>query len=265
MGKPEDIKRDRWDRPILPHPTSGIEEPYTRASTLSNAIDNTYDLERWKQRRLVVGLSQRADLIAKVQSKPDDKDNLNSVVQTAMEIAGTTAGANLGTAIHTFCELMDKGQSLPKEVEPRIKASVSAYRFQLRDFKLNIVAIEEFVGTQAVMSAGTFDRILETPNGECFIADIKTGFNAPDYAHSTAIQMAVYSRGREYSADKGWGFRLPEDLGVNQHRAILIHLPAIGEPICRLYWVDIDSGWKMARISYRVRQWWKEKPAELMS
>lgn len=259
-----EIKRDRWDRPILPHPMTGVNEAYTRASTLSRAIDNTYDLERWKQRRLAVGLGERPDLIAKVQSRPDDKKLLNEIVDNALEVAGSSTGANLGTAIHTFCEMVDQGESLPKSVEKRIHTAVDLYTNTMDEVGLKIEAVEQFVATRSVMSAGTFDRIVSR-DGQYFIADIKTGANAPDYAHSTAVQMAVYSRGTLFHPEKGWGDRLPEDIRVDQYKGILIHLPATGKPVCNLYWVDLDSGWKMARVAHRVRTWWKEKPTELIS
>lgn len=254
-----EILRDRWDRPLLPNPETGKNEPYTRASTLSGAIENTYGLEAWKRRQTVLGLSQRQDLIAKALSDPENKTAVDRIVDTAMEVAGSSKGANLGTAIHSFCETVDKGGSLPKGIDPRISLSIDAYKSAMLGWKM--LAVEEFVGCRDVMSAGTFDRIVEAPDGRRYIGDIKTGASAPSYPHSMAVQLAVYAHGTRYSPETGWGRSLAE-FGVSQTRAVLIWLPAEEPAKCELFGIDILEGWKMARIAARVRRWWKENPCE---
>ncbi len=258
-----EIPRDRWGRPVLPEPDgSGKERAYTRASTLSDAIDNTFDLEKWKRRQTVSGLVGRPDLIVAAQAANDDRKVLDDVVMKAMDYAGSNQGANLGTAIHAFCETVDKNGPLPRGINDRILASIEVYQKTMAPYRMR--AIERFVACREVMSAGTFDRIIQAPNGQLFIADIKTGASTPKYAHAAAIQLAVYSRGTVFTMEKGWGKSLV-DIGVSQNEAIMIHLPASGEPKCELFSVDISHGWIMAQVAFEVRQWWRAKPCVPLS
>ena len=252
------VKRDRWDRPLLPHPVSGVVHPYTRASTLSNAIEDKYNLGLWKQRQVAIGLAQRSDLIAKVQAKSDDRDSLDQIVETALEVAGSSRGANLGTAIHDFTQMLDEGKPIPGDVDLRIWQALDAYETTCKQFNLDMYAIEMFVGCVEILSAGTFDRIVGY-NGDLYVADIKTGADAPKYSHGASVQMAVYAHGRRYTEPTGWGVDLRKH--VRQDKAIMIHLPATGEPRCDLYWIDIAKGWEMARTSAAVREWWKSNPS----
>jgi hypothetical protein len=254
----DDIPRDRWGRPMLL--VGGKLVAFTRASTLSNAIESTYNLELWKQRQTAVGLVSRPDLVAKVQAKGDDKSVMNEVVASAMEAAESKRGANIGTAVHGFCEMVDQGVQLPRGVDPEIRGSVKAWLLGLREEKIEIAGIETFVGCREILSAGTFDRLVRWQGG-LYVLDIKTGADAPRYAHTASVQMAVYAHGTRYSPKSGWADLSLLDEGVSQTRAIMAHLPQNGSMSCTFHWVDIETGWAFARVAAGVREWWKEKPA----
>lgn len=256
MQERAEIQRDRWGRPLLPHPETNSIEAYTRASTLSNAIENTYNLSLWQQRQVAVGLAQRPDLIARVLSSGDDKDSLNRIVTTAQEVAGSAVAANLGTSIHAFTEYADEGSLLPTGLDGRIRASVEAYRQKMTEHNVKVIATERFVANVEIHCAGTFDRIVMI-DGQYYIADIKTGNEAFKYAHGAAVQMSVYSRGRLYTKEEGWGSKVSDFVDLD--KALLIYLPASGEPRCEFYWVNIAKGWRMARVASAVREWWKDE------
>lgn len=39
---------------------------------------------------------------------------------------------------------------------------------------------------------------------------------------------------------------------VNQDWGIIVHLPS-GEGVCKLYWVDLNVGWKAAQLALDIR------------
>lgn len=254
------IPRDRWGRPLLE--VEGSLIPFTRASTLSNAIENTRNLELWKMRMTAAGMASRPDLVAKALAKGEDKSTMNDIVKSAMETAESNKGANLGTAVHSFCEMIDQGQSLPKNVDLEIRKSLRSYLRAIKQF--DIIAVEQFVGARSIKSAGTFDRLVSY-QGNLYIADIKTAATAPDYAHSASVQMAVYANGTPYSVEDKWASESLADKGVSQDKAIIIHLPQDGSYRADFYWVDIKTGWKYARVAVAVRDWWKNNPCEPLS
>ena len=54
-----EVPRERRTKRPLIRPVGGGEKlvPYTRASTLAKALDDTYNLEQWKTRTAVLGVA----------------------------------------------------------------------------------------------------------------------------------------------------------------------------------------------------------------
>lgn len=255
----EYIARDRWGRPLINPPDGGDPVPYTRVSTLAKAIDKGEALTRWKLRMTAVGLARRPDLLTLVQaSREDDRSTLDDACEQALAAAKSQAAANTGTALHTLTERMDGGENLDEMVvaDP-IRADLRAYQQRMAGVK--VVSAETFVVVDEIRAAGTFDRLVEI-DGHTYIADIKTGQHEPRYPHAATIQCAIYSRGVGYLPNGRRTIRLG-DYGVDQDRAVLIHLPA-GKAQCDLYWLDIAAGWEMALTATRVREWHSSKPLQ---
>lgn len=254
------IPRDRWNRPLIEPEGGGKPIPYTRVSTLAKALDDKTALTRWKQRQVVVGIGNRPDLASLAQAVKGDDRKLDEIVETAMTAAESERAANIGTALHALSEQVDDGadiDTLPAEFQ----ADLRAYRDAL--LPIQVLAKEQFVVTDEVEAAGTFDRLVCLPDGRVMVADIKTGRHEPKYPHGAATQIAVYSRGHLYAPGKGRLGRLA-DLGVDQRHGLLIHLPA-GTGRCDLYLLDLAVGWALAQTAVAVRQAFKGKPIETYS
>lgn len=261
LAELDDIARDRWGRPLLTLPGKTQPVAFTRASTLSNAIESTYNLEAWKMRQVAIGLALKPDLLEAVKTAPDDKDVVGDAAEMALEVAGARRAAELGTRIHRLTEDVDSGVKIPRDTEPYIRRILAMYKLVTAD--LEVLAMEQFVACAELQVAGTFDRLVKAPNGRTYVADIKTGLSAAVFSHSASVQMAVYAHGTAYDhrvePAKRWAGRSLADQGVDQMRGIMICLPQDGSG-CSLHWVDLITGWEYAELAVQVRRWWKSKP-----
>jgi len=243
-----EIERDRYGRPLIVPPTGGKAIAYTRATTIANSLDDPSALTAWKMRMAAIGLSVRSDLLLAINAAQDDKMAINKYIEDAMEVAGASKAATIGTAIHTFAEKMDLG--IPVSIPNEWAGDLIAYEQATK--KLNKVFIEQFCVLDKFKIAGTPDRVVEY-EGERFIADIKTG--RIDHPNNIAMQLAIYANGLPYYPDTAtrgkWG-------DVNKEKAIIIHLPA-GSGLCKLVWIDIAEGWKGVQFAMKVRQWRDKK------
>lgn len=222
---------------------------YTRATTIANSLDDASALVAWKMRMAALGLTTRPDLLLAISAAGEDKMAINAYIEEAMDAAGASKAANIGTAIHALTERLDLGQELgvvPDQWLPDIRAYEEATKV------LNKVYIEQFCVLDKFKIAGTPDRLVEY-KGELFIADLKTG--RIDHPNNIAMQLAIYAHGLPYdtaTATRGsWG-------DVNKEKAIIVHLPA-GTGACKLVFIDIAEGWKGVQFAMKVRKWRDQK------
>jgi hypothetical protein len=254
-----DVERDRWGRPLIVPPEGGKPRPYTRASTLAKALDKGEALSKWKQRQTALGLAARHDLFALVQAlDPSDKGRLDEICEDALVAAGGSSGANLGTALHALTEAVDEG--IEVQVTPELRATLDAYRARMDGIK--IIAREVFVVNDELEVAGSFDKMVEI-GGEIVVADVKTGQWEPKYPHATAVQIAIYANGTPYGSEAGRAPQSIAQMGASLDRGLMIHLPS-GQAVCDLYWMDIKTGWTMAKVATGVRRWYSTKPIEVV-
>ena len=249
----DDIPRDRWGRPLIDPEEGGKPIPYTRVSTLAKTLDDKSALTKWLQRQVVIGMGKRPDLVAKASAVTLDRD-YNEIVETAMKAAESDRAANIGTALHAWTERVDDGADLD-EFPAEYRADLAAYREVMAS--VQVIAKELFVVTDEVKAAGTFDKLLRLPDGTAVVADLKTGRNEPDYPMGATTQIAVYSRGHLYTQDKKRYKHLPS-AGVSQDMGLMIHLP-VGQGKCTLYALDLNTGWKLARIAATVKETFSAK------
>jgi len=244
-----EIERDRYGRPLVKPVKGGKPIPYTRATTIANSLDDPAALTAWKMRMAAIGLSVRSDLLLAINASQDDKMAINKYIEDAMEIAGASKAATIGTALHTFTEKLDLGLDIGP-IPSEWAGDLTAYQETTK--QLNKVRIEQFCVLDKYKIAGTPDRLVEY-KGERFIADIKTG--RIDHPNNIAIQLAIYAHGSPYDIATGrrgsWG-------DVNQEKAIIIHLPA-GTGLCKLVWLDIAEGKKGLDFAMKVRKWRDKK------
>ncbi len=242
---PTAIARDRWGRPLVVPPTGGKPIGYTRATTYIDVLDDKYNLQKWMQRMVAVGLSQRPDLLLSAAAHADDKRELDRICEDAREAAGASAAATTGTALHALTETVDRGHDLPVLPET-VKADIDAYVAATEQLKA--IHIEQFCVQDPLKVGGTPDRVVEL-GGQRFIADLKTG-SIEWGALKIAMQLALYARSSTY--DIATGERGSH--GADTRRGIIIHLPA-GEATCTLHWVDLEAGWEAVKVAKEVRHW----------
>jgi hypothetical protein len=256
------------------------EVAYTRVSTLAKGISDSAGLTGWHLKNLALGLAGSESLFAAVKINADDPKALRRTIAEAQESAGSKDAANAGTAVHSLTEFADGGASVDNMPEI-YREDVRAYRAEILARNIQIVSVEGFIANDDLQAAGTYDRIVEL-DGKMYVADIKTGSQAPKYSMETAAQVAIYASGDAYtpagagavlSRDR-WGRPLivpaeadPEGLnrrvnlaglGVDQDRGLLVHLP-LGKSTCELHWLDLNAGYKVALAAQLARNLRKGK------
>jgi len=240
-----EIRRDRWGRPLVTPVGGGKPTAYTRCTTFVGTIEDTYNLAKWQQRMVALGLADRRDLQLAVAAHREDKAKLNGICESAIEAAKGSAAATTGTALHAITETYDRGNEvgpLPDDAQ----ADLNAYIAATKGFKP--IHIEQFMVQDPLKIGGTPDRISRY-EGKTYVTDLKTG--SLDFGFlKIAAQLAVYARSRPYNVETG---ERMEPHGADLERGIVIHLPA-GSATCTLYWVDLLIGWEVVQLCRRVRE-----------
>lgn len=241
-----EIRRDRWGRPLVTPVGGGKAVAYTRCTTYVGSIEDTYNLAKWQQRMVALGLADRRDLQLAVAAHREDKSKLNGICESAIEAAKGSAAATTGTALHAITETFDRGNKvgiIPEDAQADLNAYVAATA------DLKPIHIEQFTVLDSLRIGGTPDRISRYSDGKRYVTDLKTG--SLDFGFlKIAAQLAVYARSRPYDVDTG---KRMEPHGAELDRGIVIHLPA-GSATCTLYWVDLLAGWEVVRLCRGVRE-----------
>lgn len=244
---PPEISRDRYGRPLVKPANGGKPVAYTRCTTFIDVLEDKFNLQKWMQRNVALGLASRPDLLLSVSAHREDKKALDRICDDAREAASASAAATKGTALHALTELVDRGQDLPP-LPANAQASLDAYVEATKALKA--VHIEEFCVQDHLKIGGTPDRIV-TFEGNTYIADIKTG-SIEWGALKIAMQLSIYSRSVLY--DVATGARTPHGADVN--RGLIIHLPAVDDPAeatCTLHWIDLEAGNDAVNVAKQVR------------
>lgn len=242
-----EIPRNRWGQPMVMPVKGNKRVGYQRVTTFVGCLEDKNGLMRWKARQVAYGMGQRRDLVlAAAAADPADKTDLGKIADKAEEAALSSAGATIGTAVHSLTERIDRGKPLgpvPHEAEADIEA------YQKATAAIEFTGIEAFRVHDDWQVAGTADRI-GILHGRPMIFDIKTG--SIDYPHKMAMQLAMYARSLPYDipTDKRGTDATPIDLNTG----VIIHLPA-GQGICNLYEIDIARGWGACLLARKVWAW----------
>lgn len=257
-----EIPRDHNGWPLVMNQAGTARLKYRRCTKFIDVLEDSYNLDRWKQRQIVWGLAQSPDLILQAAScaNPEgDKSVLNTVAWNALQRARSEAKATTGTALHKFTERIDRGETLGRVPEPH-GADLRAYEAAKKRHGVELVAIESFRVHDAWQVAGTTDRIIKY-NGRYYIGDIKTGSIDWGSGLKMAMQLAMYKHARPY--DIATDTRTEDPFFIENDKAIIIHLPA-GEGTCEMHWVNITKGWEACTTAYKVWQHRAEQRDDIM-
>lgn len=280
----------RWGKYKILHPETGKDNClFTRATTMAKDISSTFALNQWKRRKAVYGLTIEPSLLDALRlldpEKKDDQKTIDALLEKAEQAAGSKIGAELGTALHSLTERLDKGEG-SDIVPPAFSDHVREYRRMLTESGL--VPVQELIERTTVVlqysTAGTMDRVflvtkrlvLNLPGrqvtldpGEYVIGDLKTAKGMQYAWGETAIQLAVYAHGLNSHGYFDWETRLwvqPTQEGqlshdllkVREDVAVVVHLPADkarAESAPGVYGLDIGQGWAALGLVDQVRKW----------
>lgn len=259
-----DPDRDQWGRYLL------LGQPHTRATTFAKSASNTFTLNEWQQRMVVKGVAMRPDIAALAHGLDvrEDKKTLNSLAEQAKEFAGSKVAANIGTAYHSFTERIDAGlmtlAEVPMAYQPRVAQYLDVMQRSglstRREWIERTTAVRADQVSANIGVGGMLDRILQLPNGELVIGDLKTGRDLSYGWVEIAVQLALYAHGVNTHGLFDWNTKTwdTRHLKVRTDFAIVMHLPAEGDG-CTLYRVDLAKGWEYAQVCGRVMTMQKDK------
>lgn len=270
------VKFDRWGRYLLPDLDDGKEVPWTRVTTLAGTLEDSYNLERWKGRKVLEGLvisrglvSHAAEVFDEYGYDPQTKearDRLNDIVGRAHKVAKVGAGADKGTELHALTEQISRGELLfDTEAPAAYRDHLNAYVTTLAANQIEIVPeyMERLICVPELRVVGRLDALAhEKLAGALRVFDLKTQKDFDFGAMKIAIQLAIYSRGAAMFNEETWEWEAMPP-GIDQSVATVAHLPVLdGKPdkICELYDVDLDWGWRWARASFQTREARRAKP-----
>lgn len=230
----------------------GAVKTFRRVSGQGALLDNRRALEEWRCRQVAIGLAGRPDLVAQVLAADGDKKTLGRLVANAEEVAGSRAGSNAGSSIHSLAEKRDLGQVI--DLPEPWAADIQGYEDTLAAHDVVVLAglVEKVVVIPDLELAGRWDRIV-TFGDRHFVLDLKTGRTLQYSWGSIAVQLSCYARA-ESIYDPETCTHEPVPVGIDQDVALVAHIvPGAGRT--DLYWVDIQAGWQAAQLAADVRTW----------
>lgn len=252
-----EIKRDHLGRYLLPDPTTGQERSWQRTTTFIKLLANQYNINKWRLRMAAMGLAARPDLLALASSildpeSKDGKNDLNNLVDQAIEAAGASTGANLGTALHQLTEAVDLGHDVVAPT-PELQAKIDDYRSTLERHNLEIIDnyIECVILNTDFDVGGTADRFVRCPDGAVRVLDLKTS-KTMDFGHAEfSMQLACYATAHGIYNGSDWD-PMPADLDLSV--GYVVHLPSQLDEPCVVYSADIDYGYRACVLAVDVRE-----------
>lgn len=251
------IERDRYGRYKLPHPDTGKQQAWRRTTTFIKVIQDTWNLQRWAERNVMVGASRRPDLVELVSAIPDplgpaNRDTVQDAADAAKETAGTSTAANLGTALHGYAETLLTTGTLPDHIErgSEVWDRLEAFHDTWKAWRFETRAVEVVSVNTDLETAGTSDFVVADGTDMLRIADLKTGsvtYGALEYA----MQLSAYADGiNTHGVYTGDGYaQLP---AIDRAVGYIIHLPSTGDVSCDVHFVDLELGHSANQVAKDV-------------
>lgn len=279
-GKPW-ITRDHSPLDWGPDESHRLDKPlngvlYERPSDVSGNLDTKENLSPYHQCQAVTGLMMDKALAVQfkalisehgIQTWSNAKQEAKALLAQARARGGEEHKSGLGSAFHRYAHLRDIGQevTIPEEsMEPWLDCYEEAMEpWEVLDDECFIVCddLERPDTPEDLQAAGNFDRLMRARHdivvakkvvieqGEVVIGDVKSGASDPDWAMKPTIQVSIYAHGTRYEQETGRRWPIHPDLSLT--RGVLIHAPLNGggTPRCDIYPLDLEEGWRLAKMS----------------
>lgn len=233
-------------------------------TTVAKIPDDTYGLDKWRTRQVVIGMATSPPLVNRAAAHFDERDKLDDIAEEAMVAAKAHEASGRGTAAHRITERVDL--NLDWIDTPESRAIRQQWTDALDRAGLDIVPelVERIVVYPDQLVAGRFDRIARRrSDGALVVVDVKTGENAVKYPHSTCIQLALYANApllagplvRNGDSETTETFEPMPD-GLDRAVGVIVYLPPEGP--ADIYELDLTAGWDTARnVCFPTINWRK--------
>ncbi len=264
-----DFKRNTTGTPYVADPDRRNKDGrprmvlYSRPSGFTKQIENTYNLQKWSERKIVAGIAHAsADPLASHEvsrllqaiREPLDAEHADTcadtVIAKAKEFARSSLAADRGTWVHKLTELVDAGQPVDDHaaegralgIDDACQARLVAEWAGLLDSHgLEVLATELAVVNDEFRTAGTLDRmvrlrtaltfatadgeVVELPAGTVMVLDLKTGaLTSLHWWNNYSAQIYLYASSVGYDCDND--VRKPLPWPVDQRWGLVAHLDA---------------------------------------
>lgn len=261
---------DHYSRYKVLHPLTGVRSAMSRVGTGARAIEDNFTLTQWQIRNVVEGFGKNPDLLIRAQAavreraqnEYDDKRfkaELTYISELAQFEAGAFFGREFGTAVHAWCEALDRGSILLPQVPEQFRAHCQSYLTMLAVRGITILPdwTERVIWHEETDFVGTFDRLVLLSDGTYCICDMKTGKDLKLAALSMKMQLATYAAARKVMRADGTRWDdMPE---VRQDFGIIFHVPVeLAGGGATAVTLDLVEGRKAIGLSVGVRAARKE-------
>jgi hypothetical protein len=239
-------------------------------TTVAKIPDDTYSLDQWRKRQILVGVALRPQLVERAAAHFDDRDIIDRLAEEALEAAKSHDAANRGTAAHRIAERVDLGQTIIDT--PQARAVQAAWERALMLAGLEIVPelVERIVVYPERRIAGRFDRMVRRKiDGRLCVLDLKTGMNAVKYPHSMAIQLALYANAPLIAGPldgRGQTEKFDRPPDIDRTVGYVIHMVhqydddgTVADQQVDVVGVDLEQGWKAAQLCFDTIDWRSRK------
>lgn len=219
-------------------------------TSLAGIPDDTYNLQRWGERMVGIGIAENPDLQKAIIAVKDKPWEANGIAWVAKQRAGADKAADRGTEMHRIIEMHVKG----------VLQNYSAFERELcatwdRALKdAGLIVLPEYTERIVVFPdeklAGRIDHLVKVKKtGKIAVLDQKSGKRAVEYPHKISVQLGLYAHAPLMASELDED-GITEEFGpmppkMDQRWAYIAHTP--DERTVSIVKVDIAKGWDIAK------------------
>jgi hypothetical protein len=132
------------------------------------------------------------------------------------------------------------------------EADLAAYRAAIEQMGWTIIAdhVECRMVCDDLQMAGTCDMLVADPDGNHYVADLKTSASVDYGGLGWSAQLASYAHSDLYDPMLNVRLQTPD---INKAIGYIVHLPA-GQGVCTIHEVDLVKGYAAAELANLIRK-----------